>query len=258
MSTAIQNLYDGLGMPPEKGHVIYDPFDASAFAPAPATRVTGDSATARRMKHSALRAELGIKEDDRVISNVGRLEWWKGQDYFLQAIAEIVPSYPNVKALLIGAPDHTQVGHEFHQKLQQMVQELNLSEHVLFTGFRSDVTDILRMSEIVVHSASEPEPFGRVVVEAMLVSRPVVATAAGGVLDIVQDQVTGLLVPPKEATAMAHAIRQLLQDREKATRMGQDARKNAKERFSVKQHIAAIQNIYESILITRKTLEKKG
>lgn len=274
MSTAIQRRYHELGIPPEKGRVIYDPFDAGAFAPAPTVEEESGEGTAelwegiptppaepwegipmpaaRNGASARLRAELGIREDDRVISNVGRLDWWKGQDYFLQAIAEIAPSYPKVKALLIGAPDHSAANRAFDQKLRRMVEELRLSEHVLFTGFRSDVTDILKISEVVVHSASEPEPFGRVVVEAMLAGRPVVATAAGGVLDIVQDRVTGLLVPPKDATAMAHAIRRLLQDREQARRMGRRARQDAKERFSIQQHIAAIQNVYEEILIHQK------
>ena len=207
----------------------------------------GNGASAR------LRAELGIREDDRVISNVGRLDWWKGQDYFLQAIAEIAPAYPRVKALLIGAPDHSAASRAFDQKLRRMVEELRLSEHVLFTGFRSDVTDLLDLSEVVIHSSSEPEPFGRVVVEAMLAARPVVATAAGGVLDIVQDQVTGLLVPPKDATAMARAIRQLLQDREQAATMGRRARQDATERFSIHQHMAAIQNVYQEILVRQPT-----
>jgi glycosyltransferase involved in cell wall biosynthesis len=255
MSTAIQQQYHELGIPPEKGHVIYDAFDARSFASAPTKEGdpwegsipmppadNGDPARS----HAALRAELGLREDDRVISNVGRLDWWKGQDYFLQAIAEIAPSYPKVKALLIGAPDHSAASQAFEEKLRRMVEELDLSEHILFTGFRSDVTDLLGISEMVIHSASEPEPFGRVV-----------ATAAGGVLDIVQDQATGLLVPPKDATAMACAIRQLLQNREQATRMGQEARKNAQERFSIKQHMAAIQNVYEGILSTRTTTRRK-
>jgi glycosyltransferase involved in cell wall biosynthesis len=99
-----------------------------------------------------------------------------------------------------------------------------------------------------VHSSSEPEPFGRVIVEAMAAGRPVVATAAGGVLDIIEDQVTGLLVPPKNATLMAKAIQQLFQNRDQAEMIGQRAQQEAKRRFSVEQHVKAVQRIYQKIL----------
>ena len=89
-----------------------------------------------------------------------------------------------------------------------------MSDRVILTGVRSDIPRIMAASDIVVHSASEPEPFGRVIVEAMAAGRPVVATAAGGVLDIIEDQVTGLLVPSKNVTLMAKAIQQFLQNEE--------------------------------------------
>jgi glycosyltransferase involved in cell wall biosynthesis len=140
------------------------------------------------------------------------------------------------------------VSQAFYQKLQGMVRELGLSEHVVFTGYRTDVPDLLALSDIVVHSSSEPEPFGRVIVEAMLAGKPVIATAAGGPLDIIEDQVTGLLAPIKDSAAMARALGQLLENKAEARAMGQRARESAQRRFSIKQHIAAIQGLYEEIL----------
>ena len=163
-------------------------------------------------------------------------------------MAEVIQSQPNTKALIVGAPDSTPSNQAYYQKLQQLVSELRLSDHVVFTGFRTDVSSIMAASDIVVHSSSEPEPFGRVVVEALLAGRPVVATAAGGVLDIVEDQVTGLLVPPKNAALMAKAIQQLLQNREQARAIGQRAQQRSKERFSVKRHVTAVQRIYQEVL----------
>jgi glycosyltransferase involved in cell wall biosynthesis len=234
MSRAIEKFYQNLGIPPGKGHVIYDAFPAEAFG---------------QTQHTAtLRAEFGLTDQDLLISNVGRLDWWKGHEYFLEAIAEVIQSQPDTKALIVGAPDSTPASQAYYRRLQQSVSELQLSDHVVFTGFRADVPLIMAASDIMVHSASEPEPFGRVVVEAMLAGRPVVATAAGGVLDIVEDQVTGLLVPPKNATLMAQAIKQLLQNREQARIMGQRAQQSARERFSVEQHVTAVQRVYQKIL----------
>jgi glycosyltransferase involved in cell wall biosynthesis len=244
MSTAIEKLYHDLGIPPDKGTVVYDAFDDKVYE--------NDGHAA------ALRTEFKLADQVRVISNVGRLDWWKGQEYFLQALAEVTSSHPNVKALIVGTPDPTHLSQAYFEKLKRMVIDLRLSDHVIFTGFRSDVPALMSASDIVVHSASEPEPFGRVVVEAMLAGRPVVATAAGGVLDIVKDQVTGLLVPPKDATAMAQAMRQLLEDRGQAETMGQRARENATERFSIEKHISKVQQIYDGVLSTRNGRKKKG
>jgi glycosyltransferase involved in cell wall biosynthesis len=82
----------------------------------------------------------------------------------------------------------------------------------------------------------------------MAAGRPVIATAAGGVLDIIEDQVNGLLVPPKDAEAMAQALQQLIQDPEQARLMGQRAQQQAQERFSAKHHVAAVQQLYRRIL----------
>jgi len=234
ISKAVEQFYHSLGIPPDKGHVVHNPVNIESFA-----QVDGAA---------ELRAEFGVADQDRLISNVGRLDWWKGHDYFLQAMAEVIRSRPNTKALIVGKSDSTPRNQAYCQRLRQLVADLQLSGHVAFTGFRTDVPRIMAASDIVVHSASEPEPFGRTIVEAMAAGRPVVATAAGGVLDIVEDQVTGLLVPPKDAGLMAKAIQHLLQDQEQARLIGRRARQRARERFSVEQHVTAIQHIYRQIL----------
>ena len=103
-------------------------------------------------------------------------------------------------------------------------------------------------SDILVHSVSLPEPFGRVIVEGMLAKRPVVATAAGGVLDSIEDQVTGLLVPLQNPSKMAETILWVINHPEQAVCMGETAQQKAKERFSIKQHVFSIQQIYQKIL----------
>jgi glycosyltransferase involved in cell wall biosynthesis len=234
ISKAVEESYRSLKIPANKGHVVYNPVDVEAFG---------------RASHAPeLRAEFGLSDQDRLVSNVGRLDWWKGQDYFVQAMAEVVQSQPNAKALIVGEPDFSPPSQAHYQRLQQLVRDLQLSDRVVFTGLRSDTPRIMAASDIVVHSASEPEPFGRVIVEAMAAGRAVVATAAGGVLDIIEDQVTGLLVPPKDAALMAKAIQQLLQNKEQAKMLGQRAQRYAKGHFSVGQHVAAVQRIYEKIL----------
>ncbi len=234
ISGAVEALYRSQGIPAERGQVIHNPINTEQFE-----QVNGAA---------ELRAEFGLDEGDWLISNVGRLDWWKGQDDFLRAMAQVIRSYPNAKALIVGAPGSTAISQAYHRRLQQMVTDLGLFEHVIFTGFRADVPRIMVASDIIVHSASQPEPFGRVVVEAIAAGRPAVATAAGGVLDIVEDRVTGLLVPPRDASQMAQAIIHLLRHREQAQRMGQRAQRYVKEWFSVRRHTAAVQHVYERLL----------
>jgi glycosyltransferase involved in cell wall biosynthesis len=236
MSKAIEEVYQSLGVPAHKGQIIYDGFDATNYEQI-------------SQKHVAeLRAEFGLSDRDYLISNVGRLASWKGHDYFLPAMAEVIRSQPNAKALIVGEADRRPWNQAYSQKLRQMVAELHLSDNVIFAGLRSDIPQIMAASDIVVHSASVPEPFGRVVVEAMMAGKPVIATAAGGVLDSVEDQKTGLLVPLKDSEKMAKAIQQLIQDREQAKVMGQQAKQRAQELFSLERHAKLVQSIYQQIL----------
>ena len=266
MSRATETLYHQHGIPAAQGQVIYDGFASAQVAAngnhtnghAPAHSTNHDSTNHDSTNHHAsasnrdayndVRAQLGLAADDFVISNVGRIDWWKGHEYFVRSIADVVRQQPKTKALVVGGVDSTMRNAAYHQEVLTMVQQLGLDEHVIFTGFRSDVPQIMAMSDLIVHSASEPEPFGRVVVEAMLAARPVVATAAGGVLDIVEDQVIGLTVPPKDAAAMAGAIQFLLQNPTQARAMGERAQQEARRRFSVEQHVAGVQRVYEHVL----------
>ena len=110
------------------------------------------------------------------------------------------------------------------------------------------VPGVIAAADVVVHSSSLPEPFGRVIVEGMLAERPVIATAAGGVLDIIQDRKTGLLVLPQNATQMAEAILWLLQNLQDATRLSKAAKQLAKTQFLVKHQVETVQQIYQEIL----------
>lgn len=234
ISRAVEQVYLGLGIPAGKDRVIYDAFNPENF--------TGVSGTAE------LRAEFGLTDQDLLISNVGRLDWWKGQDYFVEAMAEVIRTCPTARALVVGTADATEVSQNYYRRLQQMVTDLKMTQHVIFTGFRNDVARIMAASNVVVHSASEPEPFGIVIIEAMGLGRPVVATAAGGVLDIIDDRVTGWLVPPRDAHQMAQVIKQLWQNQAEATLVARRAQQRIQERFSVEQHVAGVQQVYRQVL----------
>lgn len=241
MSKAIEQLYCNSGIPTDKGQVVYDGFDVEIFQQITALDI------------AKLRAEFSLTDRDFLISNVGRLDSWKGQDYFLEAMTEIIKLYPTTKILLVGTPDLTSPWNlSYYQKLQKMVKDLHLSNHVVMTGYRTDIPYIMAASDVIVHSSSMPEPFGRVIVEGMLSGQPTIATAAGGVLDIIEDGVTGLLIPLQDAKAIAKATLQLLQEREQSKLIGQQAQIVAQKRFSAKQNASIVQEIYQK-MVSRST-----
>lgn len=126
----------------------------------------------------------------------------------------------------------------FTEDDRRFAQELEreagcLGGRVQLVGFREDVPLWMRSAHVVVHSSTVPEPFGRVIVEAMFAGKPVVATAAGGPLEIVRDGETGILVPPGDPAALAEGIRGLLEAPTLAQAMGRAGRHRAQEKFSL-------------------------
>ena len=239
ISQAVQESYHAKGIVPEQGRIIHNPVNLEKTVQP--NECTADCLT-------RLRAEFGLNGNDVLITNIGRLDWWKGQDYFIEAIAQLAQTHPHVKGLIVGKPDLTTASQTFEAKLKERVVDQKLTDHIIFTGFRSDVPLIIAASDMVVHSASEPEPFGRVIIEAMAAAKPIIATGAGGVLDIVQDEKTGLLVPLQDAGAMAQAIRYLITNPERARQMAQAGRQRAETHFSAGRHVTAVQQLYKQLV----------
>jgi glycosyltransferase involved in cell wall biosynthesis len=195
-----------------------------------------------------VRGEFGWTSQECVVGVVGRLDWWKGHGYFLEALAQVARQVPQVRGLIIGEPEMTPRNWEYYQKLKAQTQSLGLEDRVIFTGFRDDVARLMSALDVVVLSSSAPEPFGRIVIEGMAAGKPVVATAAGGVPDIIDDGVNGLLVPLCDSTAMAGAILTLLTDGELARRVAEAGLRRVRERFTIPHHVAAVTGVYDALL----------
>jgi L-malate glycosyltransferase len=160
----------------------------------------------------------------------------KGHADLIRATAEIFREFPDAKFLLIGD------GAE-RSRLEALTQELSLSNTVLFLGRRKDVPDILACCELFV-LPSWAEGLPNSVLEAMAAGLPVVATRVGGTAEIVEDGVDGLLVPPKEPQALAHAILRILKDEEFAKRVAQSARKRARAQFGFDRLLTELDDLY--------------
>ena len=180
------------------------------------------------------------------IGLVGRLSPWKGQHIFLEAAALVHKQFPEVRFQIIGSAMFGEDAYE--AEVRQLCDMLGLSECVEFMGFRKDVPALIAQLDVLVHASTIGEPFGQVVVEGMVAGKPVVATNGGGVPEIVQDGVTGWLVPMGESVPMAEAIARLLSDPESAAAMGAAGRQRVLEHFTIELTARRVQEVYDQML----------
>jgi len=190
---------------PVQCHVIPNGIPLDRFTPGPPSR--------------QLRVRLGLRDGVPVICNVARLTPWKGHRTLLEALARLRAEGPAFQALIVGEVAFWDDNYE--QELHRLAGDLGLDDVVVWTGFRADVAQLLRLSDIFV-LPSENEPFGRAIVEAMAVGLPVVACRSGGVPEIVVHEQTGLLVDPGDPEQLAGALSRLLADPQEARLMKLD------------------------------------
>lgn len=196
-----------------------------------------------------IRAELGVPPEAPLVGFVGRLDPWKGVDTFLRAAAGIARSRPDARFLVCGGALD---GHEPHaDALRRLALELGLHDRVAFTGWHyrlDDIPEVMAALDVLVHSSVRPEPFGLVLVEAMATAKPVVAAAAGGPLEIVEDGVTGRLVRPGDYGAVAKAVLEFLRDPAAARAAGRAGRARAERLFDVRTYAARMEGLYRDVL----------
>ena len=179
-----------------------------------------------------------------IIALPGRLSPWKGQDYFIQSLSRIKDL--EWTALCIGDKEEN---HSQLQKLQQMVSRLGLEKRIRFVGHCEDMPAAMMLSDVVVSaSSSEPEAFGRIVVEAQAMGKPVVATAHGGSLETVLDGKTGWLVPPQDTDSLSDALTKAIQNKPLCREFGGEGRKWVMDNFTVHRMCEKTLKVYEQLL----------
>jgi glycosyltransferase involved in cell wall biosynthesis len=177
---------------------------------------------------------------------IGRISPWKGQHIFLRAAEKVHQRYPETRFLIIGAPLFGEEAYE--AEIHKLTETLHLDEAVQFTGFCTDVPERIAALDVVVHASTSGEPFGQVIIEGMAAAKPVIATNGGGVPEIVEEGVTGLLVPMGDASAMSEAMIRLLNNPEEAAAMGRQGRKRVEEAFMIQRTAAEMRTVFESVL----------
>lgn len=185
---------------------------------------------------------------NRVLA-VGRINDWKGHEVLVEAIGLVRAG--GIDATLAIAGD-VYPGGELHRlRLERMIDDKGLREHVQLLGFVDDVAALHRSAAVFVQPSRRPEPFGLALVEAMAAGLPCIATSAGGPREIVHDGTTGLLVPPGDARALASAISQLLEDPTAARTLGMAAAVDVRARFTADATVDATVAVYDGVMDER-------
>jgi glycosyltransferase involved in cell wall biosynthesis len=193
-----------------------------------------------------VKEEFQIGRDEKVVGTVGRLYPLKGMDVFLNAVSRIERKNAKIKFIIVGEDSFSGA---YRKMLERQAEEMGVTRDVIFAGFREDIPELLSAMDVfVLPSLEDYEAFGRVVIEAMAMAKPVVATRSGGVPEIVEEGVTGILVPPGDAEAMAEAIGALLQDEDRAKQMGLEGRRKIERFYGLRTHLEKIESLYLRLL----------
>ena len=186
------------------------------------------------------------QNDEIVIALVGRINSWKGQQLLLHAFALLSKTHKNIKLVYLGsAPPNQEV---FEIDLKSKIREFHLEDRVVIIPFQKEITKFWNSIDIAVVPSTEPEPFGMVVIEAMLAKKPVVASNHGGPTEIVVNGGTGFLFEPNNHESLAQALEKLIQDKQLGATFGEKGFERVLDTFSLKSHVTHFEKIFEELI----------
>ena len=187
----------------------------------------------------AVREELGVR--GRAVGLVANIRGSKGHRFFLDAARAVLRDAPDTRFLIvgdgIGAAD-----------IRRLVREMGLDAHVIMTGFRRDIPEVMAALDVLVLPSVKSEASSQVIPQALAVGTPVVATTVGGSPELITDGTTGRLVPPADAGALADAILSLLRDPAAAATMAEAGRALVRARYTLDAVMARTVSVYDDLL----------
>ncbi len=209
-------------------HVVYNGFKSDKF----------DLVTDQDI--AKVRDQLGIGEAP-LVGLFSRLSYWKGQHVLLEAVREL----PQVQVIMVG---EALFGEQAYvSQIESLAQMPELKGRIHWLGFRDDIPTLMKACDIVVHTSTEPEPFGRVIVEGQLAQKPVIASAAGGALELIKSGQNGFLFPPADAIALRQLIEKLIGDRSLADSIAKQGYHDARANFSLETILQSFEAAIKSI-----------
>jgi glycosyltransferase involved in cell wall biosynthesis len=227
-SEAIHHMLVGDGIPPEKIVTVHEGVDVDRVG---------------AIEPALLHQELWLPTQAPIVGNIAALFPHKGHRFLIDAVPLVLREVPDARFVIFGEGN-------LRPALERQVAEARLEKHVFLPGFRPDVLAALRAFDIFVMS-SVTEGLGTSLLDAMAASKPIVATRAGGIPEVVADGETGFLVEPRDRTAMAAAIVRLLRDDALRVRMGAAGLARVRARFSAERMVASTLAVYARVAGTR-------
>jgi glycosyltransferase involved in cell wall biosynthesis len=229
-SDAIRQMLVADGVAAERSVTVHEGIDVERVAATPPVNV-----------HEAFFLPHGAP----VVGNVAALVPHKGQRHLIEAARQVVQEMPDVRFVILGEG-------ELRDALERQVHEHHLQKHVLLPGFRTDVVGCIKGFDLFAMS-SVTEGLGTSLLDAMACARPIVATTAGGIPEIVEEGVNGVLVPPRDHAAMAGAILRMLKDADLRRRMGDAGLARVASRFDVDRMVAETAAVYQRIINSQQS-----
>lgn len=198
----------------------------------------------RNVQIAELRRELGLDPTHIVLGTIGRLEPQKGLDLLLNAIPRVARECPAARFLIVG-------GGSLEQELKSQAAALGITDRVIFSGWRADAIDLMQLLDAFV-TTSNFEGLPMVLLEAMALGKPLIGTAVGGIPEVVEHGVNGLLITERNPDLVADALLTVARDEVCRTRLGQNSRARHAERFTAQAMAAAYQAVYERYFQQKK------
>jgi len=236
ISDSVTTFMKNQGMPINNLEKIYDGIDIDAVS----KLASRDSAQ--------LKTELNLSSNDFLIGLVGNIKPWKGQHVAIEAMVLLKEKYPDIRLLVVGDVSNLEEDKQYFKKLESLVKKYGLSENVLFLGYRKDIPDIITSINVLIHTSTDPEPLGRVVLEGMLFEKPVIATNHGGPAEILENGITGFLTKPGDEYELSRQIDYIFSNAASAMEMGKQARKELEKKFDIGKNVNEIEGIYATVL----------
>ena len=223
-SECIRQILIGQGIPRERALTIHEGIDLAHVDAAPPVSV---------------RETFWLPTNAPIVGCIGALVEHKGHRYLVHAAADIVRAVPEARVVIFGEGD-------LRHELSRLIHELGLERHVLLPGFRPDVLSLLKAFDVFV-MPSITEGLGTSILDAMACTKAVVASDVGGIPEVVERDVTGLLVPPRDASALSAAVIRLLRDPALAGRLGGAGRARVERRFTADRMVQETLDVYHRL-----------
>ena len=232
ISQAVRDNLVDRGITSHNLHVIPNGLDPARVVPA--------------RSPAAIREAIGARPDQPIIGLVGNIKEWKGQDVLVKALPAILAVVPDVRCVFVG--DTAASDKPYEVEVRKIADELGVASSIVFTGYQKDVASFVNVMDVAVHASVAPEPFGRVLLEAMALRKPVVGSRSGAVPEIVVHDETGFTFEPGNAAALADGIVALLTDPARARRMGDAGHARLESTYHIRLNVDRTMTLFDAVL----------